>query len=89
MDMNDTSGGRGFEPSARAQAAAQASAHASTYASTNPGTPAKSRSIKIEPLKLLLPYLMRGSTARRWPPSPCLSRCGAWSISASPTRAWN
>ena len=44
--MNDTagSGGRGFELSARAQAAAEA-----------PG----GRGIKVEPLKQLLPYVMR------------------------------
>ncbi len=46
--MNDTSGGRGFEPSARAQAAAQSGADAKG-----------GRSIKIEPLKQLRPYLMR------------------------------
>jgi ATP-binding cassette subfamily B protein len=44
--MNDTagSGGRGLEPSTRAQAAAAA--------------PAAGGSVKIEPLKLLLPYLL-------------------------------
>ncbi len=45
--MNDTSGGRGLTPSARAEAAQAA------------GLPPERRSIKIEPLRQLAPYLLR------------------------------
>ena len=82
--MNDTagSGGRGSELSARAQAAADA--------------PGGSR-VKVEPLKQLLPYVLRyrgrviaafiALVVAALATLACRSRCGAWSISASRRKA--